>query len=205
MDVARLFVETVDWLDEIGKGQPPEYGLLMASGRLRLLLLDDSPLVHQVNRHHRLKVRFRILRHGDPPMKEALKLWAVPDGLSPDIAPAGHRIPIEEVNLDTFLRERIMIIDGTDVTVVELIRHLANVAGGVHAGSARDPVDRQLEEMGELMMLQGVNVVARCLRGIVQVVVSALRPLREAAMTSLGSATDQSPSSNGPRSDAGGE
>jgi hypothetical protein len=56
VDAARLFVETVDWLDEIGKRQPPdEYELLIASGRLRLLLLDDSPLVHQVNRHHRLK------------------------------------------------------------------------------------------------------------------------------------------------------
>jgi hypothetical protein len=86
-------------------------------------------------------------------MKEAVKLWAVPDGLSPDIAPAGHRIPIEEVDLDTFLRERIMVLDGTDVTVLEVIRHLANVAGGVHSGSARDPVDRQLQEMGEQMML----------------------------------------------------
>lgn len=177
-----MFVQTFDWLAEIGSRAPPdEYELVVASGRLRLLLLDARRLVDQVNASRRLDIRYRILRHGDgPPLQHLLRFWAVPDGLSPALAPPGHNIPIEDVKLATFLRERVIIYEGEHVSVRDLIDHVANVAGGVHAGKPRDPRDLKLEALAEEIVVHGMSVAIRCLRGIVIVVVDALRPLRAA-------------------------
>lgn len=179
-----LFVQTVDWLGTVGRQQPPiEHELLLASGRLRLLLLDSQRLVDQVNMSRRLDLRYRILRHGDgPPFEESLLFWAVPDGLSPDLVATfapDHTVPVESVKLDAFLRERVIIYKGEDVTVRDLIDHLANVVGGVHAGKARTARELKLDELAQEVVIQGMDAGIRCLRSIVVVVVEALRPLRD--------------------------
>jgi hypothetical protein len=182
MERDRLFVQTIDWLAEVGYRHPPdEHELLLASGRLRLLLLDAGRLVDQVNRTRRFDLRYRILRHGDgPPLQHLLKLWAVPDGLAPELMGFNHNIPIESVKLEALLHERVMIYEGEDVTVRDLIDHVANVVGGVHAGKALESKDQKLNELAEEVVIQGMDVAVRCLRSIVVVVVEALRPLRDA-------------------------
>lgn len=180
VDRDRLFVATVDWLDGVVKA-PDEHQLLLASGRLRLLLLDDSRLVDQVNRSRRFQIRFRILRHREsPPFPDLLTLWALPDGLSPGHVPPNHTIPVESVPREAFLHERIMIYRGEDVTVAELISHTANVVGGVHAGASRTDKQQKLDDLGEEISISGMHPGIRCIRGIAAVVVEALHPLRDA-------------------------
>lgn len=186
----RLFASTVDWLAEVGSRNPPdEHELLLASGRLRLLLLDSRRLVDQVNAKRRLDIRYRIVRLERGPYMQALLqlpepmlMWAALDGIAPDLARPGSG-PVESVGLREFLRERVMIYQGEDVTVRDLIDHVANVAGGVHAGQARSQRDVKLNEMAEAMILGGVRAPIMCLRGIVVVVVEALQPLRSAVGT----------------------
>lgn len=184
MDRDRLFVQTVDWLAQVSQRELlDEHELLLASGRLRLLLLDAQRLLDQVNVARKFDIRYRIVRLSQSAyLQEVLKdrpmMWAAVDGLSPDSS--AIVAPIESVPLEAFLHERVMIYMGEDVTVRDLIDHLANVAGGVHAGKAREPHNEKLNQMAEEIMLGGIDSPIRCLRSIVVVVVEALRPLRDA-------------------------
>lgn len=81
---------------------------------------------------------------------------------------------------DAFLQERIIIYKGEDVTVRDLIDHLANVAGGVHSGPARTPKQEKLDELAEAVVVQDMDAPLRSLRSVVVVVAEALRPLRDA-------------------------
>lgn len=56
----ELFLYTMRDLRRRVEAPTDEYDLLMAAGLLRKLLLDDQPLVHQVNRRLRLKFAFEI-------------------------------------------------------------------------------------------------------------------------------------------------
>ncbi|MEX0754005.1 MAG: hypothetical protein WD556_02665 [Actinomycetota bacterium] len=139
--------------------------------------------MEQVNTSHRIKIRYRILRHrqGPPiPFREDLVLWAIPDGLSPDLAPPGRYVPIEDVKRDQLLHERVMIYKGEDVTVADLIRHVAHVVGGVHAGVPKTDRESKLDELADQFVIQDMNPAVRSLRSIVMVVIEALRPLRAA-------------------------
>ena len=53
----RLFLNTLADLEST-VANPDRQGLIKASGSLRLLLLDEEPLVHQVKRGYRLKLQF---------------------------------------------------------------------------------------------------------------------------------------------------
>lgn len=185
MERDRLFIQTMDWLADVSRREPPdEHELLLAAGRLRLLLLDGQRLLDQVNGVRRFDVRFRIVRHSKSAylavvLEDKPLMWAAVDGLAPEFAIPGAG-PVESVGIEAFLHERVMIYLGEDVTVRDLIDHLANVAGGVHAGKARTPRDQKLNEMGEQITLGGFDAPIRCLRGIAVVVVGALSPLRDA-------------------------
>lgn len=184
VDRDRLFLATLGFIETAVTRMPPdEHELLLLSGRLRMLLMDDEPLLDTVNRGRGFKLRFRILRHdySQIPVPGWL-LWATPDGLSPDLAPRGHKIPIELVSRTVFMHETVMNYKGEDVTVYDLIHHTANMAGGVHAGSSGTDKARLLDELAEGIALQGVPAGTRCLRGIAAVVLATARPLRDAIL-----------------------
>jgi hypothetical protein len=52
------FLETLDEIDGRLQFNQSAYNLLMVAGLLRKLLLDDNPLVDQVNRSRHLKIRY---------------------------------------------------------------------------------------------------------------------------------------------------
>jgi hypothetical protein len=140
MDTEALFVATLDWLHRASTRDPLDaYEMVLTSGRLRLLLLDGAPLVHTVNRERRLKLAFDVGDHSPPPAPLPQPLfWAVPDGLNPNHMTTTHNVPMLSLSLDEFLARRILVYEGVDVKVKELIRHAAHVSGGVHAGEPED-------------------------------------------------------------------
>lgn len=188
MDRDHLFVQKVDWLDAVVRRVPlnlPE--LLIASGQLRLLLTDKKRLIDQVNATRNFDIRFRILSQRDdlPPVAARLTLRAAPDGISPSLAAVSfpnHTVPTLTLRLDAFLQERIMIFRDEDITVLDLIKFLSHVAGGVHAGDPESGSGREakLAELSEMVLLGIEDLPTRCLRGVAAVVVEALRPLRDA-------------------------
>lgn len=185
LDRDALFVSKVDWLDRIAKRSPPDPAeLLIASGQIRLLITDRTRLLDQVNGSRNFDIRFRVLDNRNPiAVLSGATFWAVQDGLAPALDPNNKRNrEILSLSCDAFLQERVMVYVGEDVTVKDLVRFCAHTAGGVHAG---DPEggnvgkEAKLADLGERILVGGMDPAVRSLRGIALVVVEALRPLRD--------------------------
>jgi hypothetical protein len=185
MDRRVLFVRTLDQLLE-GADRADEYVATRAAGLLRQLLLDGQPLVHTVNRQHRLKLRFTVTDH--PLFQQAIEahqpvIRLVLDGVFPETAPPGYRS--RTLSLDDWLAHPAGSYRGTEFSFGNVIRYLANVAGGVHAGNPTSQADSGLAAIAEVLRVQGMSGVARTIRGIVRVTLAGLQPLREAVKADL--------------------
>ena len=60
MNTEELFLRTIEDLEE-SISSTDSYTVLQASALLRKLLLDDYPLVDQVNQTYKLKIKFEII------------------------------------------------------------------------------------------------------------------------------------------------
>ena len=117
----------------------------MSAALLRKLVLDQGRLMDQVNRSHRLDLRFRIssispleqLLYDDNPM-----FWSIEDGLDPE-SPFAYA-PFEATR-DQFLARRVMRFGGSWIKVRDVIDQLANIEGAVHSGKAKDERQRALQ------------------------------------------------------------
>lgn len=178
----ELFRQTVAKLAEIRDGDVDELTLLETSGRLRKLLLDGDPLVHQVNRQRRKRIRYiatdpndawskTILSIGDGPM-----IWFMGAGISPRLASRPSARPISLTH-DQFLALRAARIQGTDIPVKAVILQLANIEGGVHAGTPKTDMERQLAAVNEAFTVGEIGAITATIYGITEVVVHALEPL----------------------------
>ena len=179
MDRDRLFLETLQDLDTRSAGGATEYEVLRSALLLRELLLDQSPLVHQVNRHRKTPITFRV-NVRDPIWKiagsPAPSFWARQDGFDPDTA---LTVPqIADLDLPAFLRQVIIVSGGTELTVKDVIRQVAHILGGVHAESAEEASEHTLAAVSASFRIGGLDPVIRSLEAVGRVVVRALQPLR---------------------------
>src|SRR5438094_6089576 len=84
MTADELFLFAVDDLEgrtQLGQG---EYDALMMAALLRKLLIDDTPLIHVVNRERRLALRFRVTDIGPPKSVAPEDCWMPNDAFHPD-------------------------------------------------------------------------------------------------------------------------
>ena len=118
VDRDRLFLETLQDLETRSAGRATEYEVLRSAVLLRELLLDESPLVHQVNRDRNMPLMFRV-NVSDPIWKiagtPAPSFWAMQDGFDPDTALT--RPQIGELDLPAFLSRVVIVSRGTELTV----------------------------------------------------------------------------------------
>jgi hypothetical protein len=92
----RFFLETVIDLD-LKAATGGSYQVTRAAGLLRQLLLDHEPLVHLVNRQHRVRIAFDVLNVSGFPIRAFEFAWL---GLEPR-TPASPRV---RLGLQEFLR-----------------------------------------------------------------------------------------------------
>lgn len=183
MDRDRLFLHTLDDLERRVEPGTPEYEVLMAAALLRKLLTDaGEPLVHAVNRieGRRYKLLFRTVEHKRLPVEIGIDplYHSLEDSLDPDVV-AGTPIPVVELKLDAFLAHRTMDVEGYEVSVHELIDHVAHVSGAVHVGLPKTPKDEAIKRMAEALRIGGYPPGTRALQAIGRVVLRTLEPLRE--------------------------
>lgn len=181
----ELLIHTLDDLEDRVRGSLPEYRILGIAGLLRKLLIDDSPLVDQVNRQHRQRLVFvvRDARAYEELVKsmDAAFLTAE-DGIDPEGAPPGFgRL---ELNRARFLSHRAMLTQNEEISVADLIQHGANVAGAVHRSDPRKPAHKEISKWADQFSPGGQPAGTRTLQAIGRVVLRALEPLR-AAVTGL--------------------
>lgn len=186
MDAARLFVYTLRDLERRTVATD-EYEVLMSAALLRKLLLDKGRLVDQVNRNHRLDVRFRI--SGVSPLEQVIyedgpMFWAVEDGLDPESPVAFEPF---DATRDQFLGRRVMRFGGRWITVRDVIDQLANVEGAVHSGEAKNDRQRVLQAASSFYSRAGLPGAVSQIRLIGRITVRGLAPLR--AVTTAGAAT----------------
>lgn len=186
MDRNLLFVETLNDLRQKLEQPSSEYNVLKVSALLRQLLLDSPRLVDVVRedwkkRHgKKFKIVYRIAIGGAYEQAVlALKpaIWAVADGLYPPDALASK--PVRPVSLDDLLRTRILIVGEYQYTVKDIIRQLAHVEGGVHAGTPEDDKELLLTSIGHQVSIGGHSMVVASVRAVGKVVYAALQPLKD--------------------------
>ncbi len=177
----ELFIETIaDIRAKLDSGRP--YDLIRASGLLRQLLLDDSPLLHKVNSKYKIKFLFRC--HN--------KLEQVPGLPEPDmhwinIADVGFpkKVGPWDLNLEQFLGWHCLLINGHKFTVKDIIKACANVKGGVHLGSAKDEKEKAILDLDHSIQIAGSEVSTLTLSSILQVTLVAIEPLRSAIVIDI--------------------
>ena len=177
----RLFLRVCDDVEQRILSND-DYAILKLSGLLRQLLLDASPLVHQVNRTFREDVEFEITRFAPPDsggtfLRGRVLFWNVQDGLDPRTSPPGRGI--RRVNLEEFLHTIVLRSNGIDHSIKDVILFEANVMGGVHAGVPHSQQDFELGKIGNMFSIEGLPAALRQLKAISRVTLAALRPLKE--------------------------
>ena len=180
-ETERLLLRTLEDMEAKMKA-PDLYEVLGLSALIRKLFLDDNPLVDQVNRTFRQKIKFRISDPHSPYTEKVLSMkpsfYSVQDGLDPDTERPGKAAI--EVNRDQFFGTMVLMIEGKPYSVREIILFEANVMGGVHAGSPRTDKDKVLATINEMYRVGGSRAGLRQLQSISRVILKALQPLRDA-------------------------
>lgn len=151
--------------------------LLRASGILRRLLTDNGPLIHKVAGKRDFKIKFKLKNKLDFPdsLKENLThLWTSND---PSEFPG---IAVREVSLDQFLASEMAMLQGSSITVKQIINYVANVGGGVHQGLPKDKDNAKIiHDNNGHILLEGKPYPLASLFYISRIVVEALSPLYE--------------------------
>jgi hypothetical protein len=174
----ELFVRRFDEINA-GLRARDDFDRLKTASALRQLLLDGSPLLHEVNRTRKLKIQFVVNNVGT-----SADFSTPPDLLfhGRGLDPSGGQ-PVtgtRTVNLDQFLSTPVVESPTGSVTVKDIIGFIANKAGGVHFDSSRSRQDAKLEELLGTVSRFGIDSVAASLDAIARITLSALSPLRRA-------------------------
>lgn len=150
-----LFLKTLEELHSRVDEGSGTYDLIQASGLIRKLLLDDSTLVHQVNRSRQLRIEYRYVELRVP---ENVPLTNISigfgfDGIEgmPNGAMFGHHVCGKESQL---LAAKVLYFAGETITVREIVRHAAYALGGVHPGKPTErsaAIERAAEQQAAIL------------------------------------------------------
>jgi hypothetical protein len=190
MNIESLFLRTLNDLENRILSDD-DYELLGSSALLRKLLVDGDPLVHQVNRKHRLPIRFEVvdvaqvfnlLNALEAEMPGTNVFQFINDSLDPEAMPGAPR---RQVKLDAFLNTPVQSLGDETFTVLDVIKHQANIGGGVHVSKPENGREEALSQAEEMYRVGGLPPTLRHLRPIGRVVLKALDPLRVKTRESL--------------------
>jgi hypothetical protein len=165
MDRDQLFVESRHQLARL-VAMPDEHSGLRIAAILRDLLVGE------VNDSHRASIRITIndnSHYTNVVMRLRPALYSVEDGLDPDTALTA-RNPVE-VSTDQFLSYRVMVVNGVDISIGQLIEQLATVADALPAG---EPPTDALRETPQTQRIGGLPAATRMMRVIGRVVTKSL-------------------------------
>lgn len=188
VDPDRLFLATLDDLAARAAAGRSTYDVMHIAALVRKLLLDDTRLVDTVNRSRRVQIRFHA-NERQPPDMPGLVFWSIQDGLDPDTAaPLRHNNP-RDLTRDQFLAVTIMVVRGERLTVADVVRYLANIAGAVHLGTPTTAKQMALASAASAVQIGGHPPETRSLLSVARVVTKALEPLRRAVEHDLANPT----------------
>jgi hypothetical protein len=154
------------------------FNILKISANLRLLLLNG--LMQKANRNQKLNIIFTIVSLDPELLKEfldllhpdSIRVFSFQDILYPKLFP---NLKTKKVKLKEFLSTHLGLASKTELTVKDIIKYEANVKGGVHLGSPRKDVEKEIDQ--EIFYVGGLRFTLRQLTSIARVTLEALKPL----------------------------
>jgi hypothetical protein len=169
-----LFIKTLEDIEKKMASQDA-YEIFMIAGLLRKLLVDDFPLVNQINRVKKLKITFLINARKINDILKSATFYSMEDGFDPNTS---HMAETKEVNMDEMLSAHIMFINGEAISVRDLIKFISNVQGSIHAGQPKNSKENMLVEVQKYFSIGGLPAGIRTLLSVSRVVLRGLDPLR---------------------------
>jgi hypothetical protein len=161
-----------------------KYSLIKASGLIRQLLLDATPLIDLVNRDYRVKIVFKIHKN-KPKFNDFVdrngQKWETVIGVTLMNPNHNDEEYISYVKRDAFLDYPVINFAGLDFNVQEIIKICAHVYGGIHTGKIEDQKDYYLDWANKTISYgDGINCAVKSIGEITEVILDALKPLVDA-------------------------
>lgn len=197
MTYDELFLCTLEDLQSrLGRAKPAlahaprqQYEMLMVSGLLRKLILDNGSLVSLVNRTRRIPLRYKVAGWpyfsgsgtGRVYVRSRIEPGALPIVPSEELLPEYFRDLLKErvLTLGHMLATPLAIYNGVAFTAKGIIRYAANLGGGIHVGGRpRDEMEEALQRFGDDIWVDGYPLAIAGLWDVGEVVVAGLEPLR---------------------------
>jgi hypothetical protein len=100
-----------------------------------------------------------------------------PDFFLTDPSIKHDNLPSKTLGLKAFLAEPLHLIEGTTITVYQMLHYVANVGGGTHQGSPQNEKAEIIHETADQVLIMGHAYPLASIRGIAQVAHEALIPL----------------------------
>lgn len=166
-----LFVETLSDLTK-RLSSKRRYDGLRISALVRQLLKDGNPLMDQANRESKTSITFRVRKNAD---------WGFGVDAVPEVSWNGLQ-PVEgeefvDLKKDEFLAARVIFLNGTCYSALQVISAVANVMGGVHLNKGSSEADNALVGFAEKMITPVGELIFAATRDIGLVTLCALLPL----------------------------
>ncbi|MDQ1738562.1 MAG: hypothetical protein QOE53_214 [Pseudonocardiales bacterium] len=187
----KLFVKSVNDLDQQTRLNADSYDLLSVPPLLRRLLTDGTPLMDVVNRQRRFPIRFQVY-----PYRLVVPIgnnsgWLTREYLDPEAGLAEYMTQMpgdrtahhhvarfsKHLRRDAFLKFPVVISADEKASVLDMINHYSYTTGALH-GDNPDPKSliSQLPTYNQKAD-ERLDPVEQTIVGIGRVVVRALRPL----------------------------
>ena len=165
-------------LQELGRhhSEFSNYALIDASNTIRFLLLDAAPLVDVLNRDKQIPITYRV--NNDPWSERDENLSSVLEWkeINPDLS-----MNPGELKKDAFLKFPCLKFMGTMYNVQDVLKFYAYVRGGIHLDKGQEKY-QSLRDAFQTFKLNGLSSLDHSMRGILQVVYTALNKYKEALL-----------------------
>lgn len=177
----ELFIEVLnDLREKIGSNKP--YHIIKATELIRTLLFDKSgPLVDKLNKKYKIKFQFK---HCDTRRDlESLEKIGIPipdtyicaDGFYPETMPSQEKTIIS--NRDSFYKTLIMIHEGKEYTVKDVLDHVLYILGGTHHDDPKKEEELILTNLNKHFTIGNISAVVYQIKAISRVVIKSLTEL----------------------------
>lgn len=175
-----LFIKTLEDLETKSKSND-WYDMLLMAGLVYKLLYDQHPLLQAVSNS---QVLFDI-SVSNPPAMPGLVFWSVEDGIDPETCVPGLK-RVESVDKSGLYTQVILVSNGENFSVKDLIRFLRNKQGGVHVDNVTlEDREKILKEIQNTIAIGGAAAGLRLMRAISRVVVRGLTPVKNEVIDTL--------------------
>jgi hypothetical protein len=146
------------------------YDTIRASGILRQLLMDSSPLLSQANQRHKLKIVFELRDNSSELSKNHEQLWVRP-------IPVHDNDPVIKLDKEKFLQYPICIYKHHTYRIRDLIDYFCHILGGIHSGKPREEKEETFTKIHKAFFPIIQEWPSISMKFIIQIVIKGLTPL----------------------------